>query len=177
MMRSPVSCHHPESYGPAIYHGQPERHAESAIAGSLNEPLRVARPMPMFPPEVYRSYLTPLRFLQRSASVFRQKPAVVYGDRVWTYPDLNERVHRLASALTAAGVRPGDRVAYLVPTSRRCWRGTSGCHWPAQSWWRSTRVSPRGGCLHPGAFRRRQRSWWTPSWRTSSSRAAADLPS
>jgi fatty-acyl-CoA synthase len=71
--------------------------------------------MPMFPQEVYRSYLTPLRFLQRSASVFRQKPAVVYGDRTWTYPELNERVHRMASALTAAGVEPGDRVAYLVP--------------------------------------------------------------
>ena len=71
--------------------------------------------MPMYPQEVYRSYLTPLRFLQRSASIFREKPAVVYGDRTWTYPELNERVHRLASALTAAGVQPGDRVAYLVP--------------------------------------------------------------
>ena len=37
--------------------------------------------MPMFPPQVYRSHLTPLRFLQRSASVFREKPAVVYGDQ------------------------------------------------------------------------------------------------
>ena len=45
--------------------------------------------MPMFPPEVHRSHLTPLRFLQRSASVFRQKPAVVYGDRSWTYPELD----------------------------------------------------------------------------------------
>ncbi|MFT4040788.1 MAG: acyl--CoA ligase family protein [Thermomicrobiales bacterium] len=71
--------------------------------------------MPMFPAEVYRSHLTPLRFLQRSADVFRQKPAIVYGDRSWTYPELNERVHRLASALTAAGVQHGDRVAYLVP--------------------------------------------------------------
>ncbi len=72
-------------------------------------------PMPMYPPEVHRSHLTPLRFLQRSAAVFRQKPAVVHGDRVITYPELNDRVHRLASALTAAGVGKGDRVAYLVP--------------------------------------------------------------
>ncbi|MDQ3225752.1 MAG: AMP-binding protein, partial [Chloroflexota bacterium] len=71
--------------------------------------------MPMFPPEVYRSHLTPLRFLQRSASVFRQKPAVVYGDRSWTYPELAERVNRLASALVAAGIARGDRVAVLVP--------------------------------------------------------------
>jgi len=71
--------------------------------------------MPMYPPEVHRSHLTPLRFLQRSAAVFRRKPAVIHGDRVMTYPELNERVHRLASALIGAGVRPGDRVAYLVP--------------------------------------------------------------
>ena len=71
--------------------------------------------MPMYPPEVHRSYLTPLRFLQRSAAVFRRKPAVVYGERSWTYPELEARVHRLASALKRAGVVKGDRVAYLVP--------------------------------------------------------------
>jgi fatty-acyl-CoA synthase len=71
--------------------------------------------MPMFPPEVHRSHLTPLRFLQRSASVFRQKPAVIYGDRTWTYPEFAERVNRLAAALQSAGVENGDRVAFLVP--------------------------------------------------------------
>jgi fatty-acyl-CoA synthase len=71
--------------------------------------------MPMFPSQVHRSHLTPLRFLQRSASVFRQKPAVVYGNRSWTYPELEVRVNRLASALTKAGVERGDRVAFLVP--------------------------------------------------------------
>ena len=71
--------------------------------------------MPMFPPEVHRSHLTPLRFLQRSASVFREKPAIVYGERSWTYPEMEARVNRLASALLAAGLQKGDRVAYLVP--------------------------------------------------------------
>src|SRR5215210_4322186 len=69
----------------------------------------------MYPPEVYKSYLTPLRFLQRSAYVFRQKPAIVYGDRTWTYPEFEARVHRLASALRGAGVEKGDRVAALLP--------------------------------------------------------------
>jgi fatty-acyl-CoA synthase len=69
----------------------------------------------MYPDEVYRSYLTPFRFLQRSASVFRVKPAIVYGDRTWTYPELEERVHRLASALKCAGIEKGDRVAALLP--------------------------------------------------------------
>src|SRR5215213_5234054 len=53
-------------------------------------PTEDAAAMPMFPPQVYRSHLTPLRFLQRSASVFREKPAVVYGDRTWTYPEMAE---------------------------------------------------------------------------------------
>jgi len=73
--------------------------------------------MPMYPQAVHRSHLTPLRFLQRSAAVFRQKPAVVYGDRTWTYPELEARVHRLASALRAVGVVPGDRVAFLMPNT------------------------------------------------------------
>ena len=74
-----------------------------------------AAPMPMYPPEVHRSWLTPLRFLQRSADVYRHKPAVVHGGQVLTYPQLAERVNRLASALAGVGVRKGDRVAFLVP--------------------------------------------------------------
>jgi fatty-acyl-CoA synthase len=69
----------------------------------------------MYPSEVHRSHLTPFRFLQRSAAVYRAKPAIVYGDRSWTYPQVEERVHRLASALRAAGVARGDRVAVLLP--------------------------------------------------------------
>ncbi len=69
----------------------------------------------MYPSEVYRSHLTPFRFLQRSAYVFRNKPAIVYGDRSWTYPEMAERVNRLASALRGLGVQKGDRVAALLP--------------------------------------------------------------
>src|SRR5438132_40243 len=69
----------------------------------------------MYPAEVHRSYLTPLRFLQRSAAVFRTKPAVVYGERSWTYPEFEARVNRLASALRRAGIERGDRVACLLP--------------------------------------------------------------
>ncbi|GAA1594955.1 AMP-binding protein [Actinomadura kijaniata] len=61
------------------------------------------------------SPLSPLAFLKRSAEVFPGKPAVVHGDRRWTYADLAERVTRLAGALRASGVGPGDRVAYLAP--------------------------------------------------------------
>ncbi|HEV7980683.1 acyl--CoA ligase family protein [Amycolatopsis sp.] len=59
--------------------------------------------------------LTPLAFLERSAEVFPEKTAIVYGDRRITYRDFAAEATRLASALKASGVEPGDRVAYLLP--------------------------------------------------------------
>ena len=59
--------------------------------------------------------LTPLSFLERSAFVYPDKPAVVYNDQVYTYSDLHERVKRLATALRDFGVKRGDRVAFLAP--------------------------------------------------------------
>ena len=62
----------------------------------------------------YRA-LNPLDFLERSALVYPNKPAVVYKDQTFTYAQLHERVSRLAGALHQAGVQKGDRVAYLLP--------------------------------------------------------------
>ncbi|WP_292682912.1 AMP-binding protein [Novosphingobium sp.] len=42
------------------------------------------------------------------------RPAVVQGDRVLTWRDLDARSNRLARALFAAGLEPGDRVAILA---------------------------------------------------------------
>jgi fatty-acyl-CoA synthase len=64
-----------------------------------------------------KSVLTPLDFLARSAWVYRDRIAVVDGERRFTYAELNERVHRQASALRALGVVPGDRVAVLAPNT------------------------------------------------------------
>jgi fatty-acyl-CoA synthase len=64
-----------------------------------------------------RRDLTPLDFLARSAFVYRDKIAVVEGGKSFTYAQFNERIHRLASALTRVGVEPGDRVAVLAPNS------------------------------------------------------------
>ena len=64
---------------------------------------------------VYRNVLSPLVFLERSAQVYRNKTAVVHGDKRYTYREFGERVNRLASALQAAGLRKGDRVAFLCP--------------------------------------------------------------
>jgi fatty-acyl-CoA synthase len=69
----------------------------------------------MYPAEVHKSYLTPLRFLQRSAAVFREKVAIIHRDERITYPQFAERVNRLASALRGLGIERGDRVAVLLP--------------------------------------------------------------
>ena len=61
-----------------------------------------------------RAPLTPLEFLARSACVYPDRIAAVEGERRFTYRELNERVHRLASALMKCGVQPGDRVAVLA---------------------------------------------------------------
>jgi len=63
----------------------------------------------------YRTELSPVSFLRRSAYVFPDKVAVVHGERRTTYREFDERVNRLASALADAGVEPGDRVAFLAP--------------------------------------------------------------
>jgi len=64
---------------------------------------------------VYRTELTPVSFLERSAYVFPDKPAVLHGARHYTYRELWERVNRLASALRGAGLARHDRVAFLCP--------------------------------------------------------------
>ncbi|WP_324616584.1 acyl--CoA ligase family protein [Ornithinimicrobium avium] len=60
------------------------------------------------------SQLSPLRFLERSSSVFPDRTAVVHGDRRYTYADLGEQTQRLARVLRSR-IRPGDRVAFLAP--------------------------------------------------------------
>jgi fatty-acyl-CoA synthase len=59
--------------------------------------------------------LTPLSFLARSAAVYPDKPAVIHGDRAFTYAEFAARCRRLTSALTRRGVGPGDTVAVMAP--------------------------------------------------------------
>ena len=59
--------------------------------------------------------LTPLSFLERSAGVWPDKVAVIYGSRRLTYTDLAAETMRVARALRASGIGPGNRVAYLLP--------------------------------------------------------------
>lgn len=57
--------------------------------------------------------LTPLSFLRRAAHVFRDKTAVVYGERRYTWQEFFSRVNRFSSALKDAGIKRGDKVAFL----------------------------------------------------------------
>src|ERR687896_547669 len=74
--------------------------------------------------KVYRSELTPVDFLRRSAYMFPDKTAVVYGERRYTYKEFEERVNRLASRLRDAGFQKGDRVAFLFPNTPPMLEGT-----------------------------------------------------
>ena len=57
--------------------------------------------------------LTPVRFLRYAEQQFPRKTAVVCQNLRFTYAQFGDRVWRLAGALRSAGVKPGDRVAFL----------------------------------------------------------------
>ncbi len=80
---------------------------------------------PAFGPEP----LTPTLFLDRSAHVFGDRPALIDGDRAFTYSQLHQRCQRLAGALAAAGVKPGDRVSTLVPNTHVALEAHFGVAW------------------------------------------------
>lgn len=63
--------------------------------------------------------LTPLRFLRYAEQQYPRRTAVVCNHESFTYAQFAERARRLAGALRQAGVRPGDRVAFLSANCHR----------------------------------------------------------
>ena len=61
--------------------------------------------------------LTPLRFLERSALIYRDEVAVKLEGHSWTYAEFHARANRLASALAKSGLEQGDRVAFICGNS------------------------------------------------------------
>src|SRR5215510_9499127 len=61
------------------------------------------------------SPLTPVTFLPRTAAIHPERVAVIHGDRRITYREFHARARRLASALTARGIGPGDTVSAMLP--------------------------------------------------------------
>src|ERR687888_1686643 len=67
--------------------------------------------------DVFRQELSPVHFIERSGSVHADRVAVVDGPRKYTYAQWLQRSRRLASALRQAGLRKGDRIAFLALNS------------------------------------------------------------
>jgi len=61
-----------------------------------------------------RDELSPLSFLARVRRVYGGRVAIVDGDVRRTYAEFGDRAERLARALVAAGIGPGDRVSMLA---------------------------------------------------------------
>jgi fatty-acyl-CoA synthase len=59
--------------------------------------------------------LTPLGFLERSAEVYPERIAVIYGDARYTWRETFARCRRLASALRKRGIGPGHTVSIMAP--------------------------------------------------------------
>ncbi len=59
--------------------------------------------------------LTPLSFLERTASVYPDLPSVIHGRQRYTWRETYARCRRLASALGERGIGVGDTVAVMLP--------------------------------------------------------------
>ena len=61
--------------------------------------------------------LTPISFLERTASVFPKREAWIHGSETANYQQFRERCRRFASALKRRSVAPGDTVAVMLPNT------------------------------------------------------------
>ncbi|MFW9617324.1 acyl-CoA synthetase [Aquabacterium sp.] len=59
--------------------------------------------------------LSPLSFLTRTARIYPNRVAIIYGDLRQTWAETDARCRRLASALIKHGVGKGDTVAVMLP--------------------------------------------------------------
>ncbi len=61
--------------------------------------------------------LSPVSFVERSAEVFGDLPAVIHGARRYTWAETRERSARLAAALRALGIGRGSTVSAMLPNT------------------------------------------------------------
>jgi len=61
--------------------------------------------------------LSPVSFVERSAEVFADLPAVVHGARRYTWAQTRDRSARLAAALRSLGVARGSTVSVMLPNA------------------------------------------------------------
>ena len=61
--------------------------------------------------------LSPVSFVERTAEIFGDLPAVIHGQRLYTWLETRNRSARLAAALQSAGVQRGDTVSVMLPNT------------------------------------------------------------
>src|SRR5574337_1511249 len=61
--------------------------------------------------------LSPVSFVERSAEVFGDLPAVIHGARRYSWAQCRERSARLAAALQALGIGRGSTVSVMLPNT------------------------------------------------------------
>ena len=71
--------------------------------------------------------LTPLGFLARAAVVFPDYPAIVHGDRTYSYAEFYTRSRPLGSALTKLGIGKNDTVSVMLANMPPCSTRSSAC--------------------------------------------------
>lgn len=70
--------------------------------------------------------LSPLTFLERSASIYPDYTAIVHGEIRQTWLQTYKRCVRLASALKSRGIGKGDTVAFMAPNIPAMFEGHFG---------------------------------------------------
>lgn len=61
--------------------------------------------------------LSPVSFVERSAEIFGDLPAVVHGDRRYTWQQTRDRAAQLVAALAELGIGRGDTVSVMLPNT------------------------------------------------------------
>jgi fatty-acyl-CoA synthase len=84
----------------------------TSLPDAMADPLPAANTLPRT--AANHAPLTPLSFIARTAEIWPQRLAVVHGARRGTWAETYARSRRLASALAAHGIRPGDTVAAML---------------------------------------------------------------
>ncbi|RWR78736.1 putative acyl-activating enzyme 5, peroxisomal [Cinnamomum micranthum f. kanehirae] len=67
------------------------------------------------PSSANSSPLTPIGFLDRTATVYGDCPSIIYNDTIYTWSQTRNRCIRLASALSLIGISSGDVVSVVAP--------------------------------------------------------------
>ncbi len=71
--------------------------------------------------------ITIIEAFKRSVERAPGKPAVICGDQSWSYAEFDRLTDALASHLLAAGIRPGERIAFHLLNVPELALGYIGC--------------------------------------------------